>query len=196
VPEVSSGAVEIKAIAREAGHRTKMAVNSSQEGVDPVGSCVGQRGVRVQAVINELGGEKIDIIQYSEDPVVFIEAALAPAEGLKISLEEKKKKATVTVPDDQLSLAIGRGGQNVRLAAKLTQYKIDIKGESGKKALSVTGTEEFEVDTLKLPKRVRNVLVAANLITLDQLKEKGEEGLKAIEGIGPKALKEITEKIM
>lgn len=134
VPEVASGAVEIKAVAREAGARTKIAVTSTQDGVDPVGSCVGQKGVRVQAVIGEVAGEKIDIIQYNENPQKFIAAALAPAEGLKIKVAEKKKTATVTVANDQLSLAIGRGGQNVRLAAKLTGYKIDIKGEAVKKA--------------------------------------------------------------
>lgn len=195
VPEVASGAVEIKGIAREAGHRTKIAVNSTQEGVDPVGSCVGQRGVRVQAVINELGGEKIDIIQYSDNPQVFITASLAPAEGLKIEIDEDKKKATIIVPDDQLSLAIGRGGQNVRLAAKLTGYKIDIQGESGKKEISVTGEEEHEIDTLKLSSRVRNALIEADLTTIEALKEKSEAGLKEVKGIGPKAVKEILEKV-
>lgn len=195
VPEVASGAVEIKAIAREAGNRTKIAVDSTQEGVDPVGSCVGQRGVRVQAVINELGGEKIDIIQFSTDAKTFIAAALAPAEGIKITIDEKKKKASVTVPDDQLSLAIGRGGQNVRLAAKLTEFKIDIKGESGKKAISVTGEEEHEIDTLNLSSRVRNALVEAGLTTIESLKEKDEKELKEIKGLGAKAIIEIKEKL-
>lgn len=194
VPEVSSGAVEIKAIAREAGNRTKIAVNSTQEGVDPVGSCVGQRGVRVQAVINELGGEKIDIIQYSENIEAFIKSALAPAEGMKIILDDKKKTAMVTVPDDQLSLAIGRGGQNVRLAAKLTDYKIDIKGESGKKAISVTGDEEYEIDSLGLSSRVRNILVKAGLTTIDSLKNKDKKELQKLKGLGAKALTEINEK--
>lgn len=128
VPEVSSGAVEIRAIAREAGSRTKIAVYSTQSGVDPVGSCVGQKGVRVQAVISELEGEKIDIVQFSPDEEVFILAALSPAENLKIVVNEKKKAAVVEAPEDQLSLAIGRGGQNVRLATKLTGYRIDIQG--------------------------------------------------------------------
>lgn len=132
VPEVSSGAVEVKAIAREAGSRTKIAVYSKQSGVDPVGSCVGQKGVRVQAVINELAGEKIDIIQYADDPEKFILSALSPAENLKISIDEKKKTVLVTAPEDQLSLAIGKGGQNVRLASKLTGYKIDIQGKEEK----------------------------------------------------------------
>ncbi len=132
VPEVASGAVQLRVVAREAGGRTKVAVFSTQSGVDPVGSCVGQKGVRVQAVINELGGsEKVDIIQWSEDEKQFITAALAPAKELEVKLNEKKKSAEVLVPDDQLSLAIGRDGQNVRLAAKVTGWKIDIKGKAG-----------------------------------------------------------------
>jgi N utilization substance protein A len=133
VPEVSSGAVEIRVVAREPGSRSKVAVASKQSGVDPVGSCVGQKGVRVQAVIDELGGEKLDIIQYSQDPIKFITAALSPAENLKVTIDEKKKEAKVSAPEDQLSLAIGKEGQNVRLAAKLTGYKIDIIGPEGKK---------------------------------------------------------------
>ena len=128
VPEIQSGACDIKVIAREAGSRTKIAAFSSQDGVDPVGSLVGQKGVRVQAVISELGEEKIDIISYSDDPARFIAAALSPAKDIQVSLNEKDKIATVTVPQNQLSLAIGKGGQNVRLAAKLTGWKIDIEG--------------------------------------------------------------------
>lgn len=128
VPEIQSGAVEIKVVAREVGSRTKIAASSTQEGVDPVGSLVGQKGVRVQAVIGELGEEKIDIINYSDDPARFIAAALSPAKDIQVRLNEKDKIATVTVPQGQLSLAIGKGGQNVRLAAKLTGWKIDIVG--------------------------------------------------------------------
>lgn len=131
VPEVQSKAVEIKEIAREAGGRTKVAVISNQAGVDPVGSCVGQRGVRVQTVINEIGGfEKVDIVQWNSDAAKFIASALAPAKDLEVRINEKKKTAEVFAPDDQLSLAIGREGQNVRLAAKITGYKINIKGKS------------------------------------------------------------------
>lgn len=130
VPEIASGAVKIVAIAREAGVRTKIAVDSNQDGVDPVGSCVGQKGVRVQEVIKELSNEKIDIIQFSSDMRTFIQAALAPAEHLKVTIDEKAGVAKVTCPDDQLSLAIGRGGQNARLAAKLTNLKITIKAEN------------------------------------------------------------------
>ncbi|MBI2010156.1 MAG: transcription termination/antitermination protein NusA [Candidatus Chisholmbacteria bacterium] len=192
VPEVSSGAVEIKAIAREAGIRTKIAVDSTQEGVDPVGSCVGQKGIRVQAVIGELSGEKIDIIQYSKNLKDFIAAALAPAENLRIDVDEKKKKAQVVVPDDQLSLAIGRGGQNVRLAAKLTGFKINIKGETSKESLTVTGEEEFEIDSLKLSTRIRNALVANNVLSVAALRHRLDEKAE-LEGIGPKALKDIIK---
>lgn len=130
VPEVAQGSVELRVVTREAGGRTKVAVYSTQPGVDPVGSCVGQKGVRVQGVISELGGnEKVDIIQWSDDAKQFITAALAPAKDIEVILDEKKKSAEVLIPDDQLSLAIGRDGQNVRLAAKLTGWKIDIRGK-------------------------------------------------------------------
>ncbi|MBI2624284.1 transcription termination/antitermination protein NusA [Candidatus Parcubacteria bacterium] len=131
VPEVSSGAVEIRAVAREAGARSKIAVASNEEGVDPVGSCVGQKGTRVTTVISELSGEKIDIIQWSGDPEHFIAQALSPAKVSGVEVDEENHRATVTVPEDQLSLAIGKRGQNVRLAAKLTGWKIDIRGTGG-----------------------------------------------------------------
>jgi N utilization substance protein A len=123
--------VEVKAIAREAGSRSKIAVASVDDHVDPVGAMVGQRGVRVSTVTSELGGEKIDIIEYEEDPAAFIASALSPAEVLRVELNEADKKATVYVMHDQQSLAIGRGGQNVRLAAKLTGWSIDIVSEGG-----------------------------------------------------------------
>lgn len=128
VPEIFAGTVEIKSIAREAGSRTKIAVVSHEEGVDPVGSCVGQKGTRVQAVIDELGGEKIDIIEWSEDVSKFIAAAISPAKVISVDADEENRSAVVKVPSEQLSLAIGRQGQNVRLAAKLTNYKIDVVG--------------------------------------------------------------------
>ncbi|HIV87276.1 MAG TPA: transcription termination factor NusA [Candidatus Pygmaiobacter gallistercoris] len=132
VPEIFDGTVEIKAIAREAGMRTKMAVYSKDENVDPVGACIGTRGARVARIVEELGGEKIDIIRYSEDPVEFISAALSPATVVKVELlEGDTKNCRVTVPDHQLSLAIGNRGQNARLTARLTGYNIDIRPESG-----------------------------------------------------------------
>ena len=130
VPEIYDGTVEIRSIAREAGNRTKMAVWSDDENVDPIGACVGPRGQRVNAIVDELRGEKIDIIKYSEDPAEFIAAALAPADVVSVQLAAEGKSCRVVVPDDQLSLAIGKEGQNARLAARLTGYKIDIKPAS------------------------------------------------------------------
>jgi len=150
VPEVASGAVELRVVAREAGGRTKVAVFSKQPGVDPVGSCVGQKGVRVQGVIGELGGmEKVDIIQWGDDNKQFIMSSLAPAKDMEVTLDEEKKAAVVLVPDDQLSLAIGRDGQNVRLAAKLTGWKIDIRGKGLPAAVEEAKTEEPKVETVK-----------------------------------------------
>ncbi len=132
VPEIFDGTVEVKSISREAGSRTKIAVYSRDENVDAVGACIGPRGQRVGAIVSELGGEKIDIVEYSEDPVKFITAALSPSEVIKVETEnEEEKICKATVPDSQLSLAIGNKGQNVRLAAKLTGWKIDIRPESG-----------------------------------------------------------------
>ncbi len=131
VPEISAGTVEIKSIAREAGSRSKVAVASSDSHIDPVGSMVGQRGVRVSTVMSELGGEKIDIIEWSEKPEQFIEDSLSPAKVVKVTLDEAEHKAVVEVAEDQQSLAIGKGGQNVRLAAKLTGWKIDIRSVKG-----------------------------------------------------------------
>lgn len=127
VPEIGSGSVEVRSIAREAGVRTKMTVISSQQGVDPVGSCVGQKGVRVQAVTNELDGERVDIIPWTDDEKELIILALSPAEGLKVRLDKKVKIAKVSAPEDQLSMAIGKDGQNARLAAKLTGWKIEVE---------------------------------------------------------------------
>ncbi len=144
VPEISSGAVVIKSIAREAGSRTKIAVFSNEENIDPIGASVGQRGTRVQIIINELGGEKIDIVEYSEDPKEYISNALSPAKVLEIKILPKNK-ALAVVPEDQLSLAIGKNGQNVRLAAKLTGWKIDVRGpseESTEKEVDVKEEQE------------------------------------------------------
>ena len=128
-PEIQNGIVEIKSIAREAGARSKIAVFSKDDHIDPVGSCVGQKGTRVNTITQELGGEKIDIIPWSEDPKTFVSNSLSPAKVVSIEIDEKEHKATVEVANDQLSLAIGKGGQNVRLAAKLTGWRIDIQGD-------------------------------------------------------------------
>lgn len=154
VPEISSGSVEIKVISREAGVRTKMAVFSNQSGVDPVGSCVGQKGVRVQAVTNELGGERVDIIPYTENERDLIKAALSPAENLSVSLDKENKIARVKAPEDQLSLAIGRDGQNARLAAKLTGWKIEIKEAASKGKKDDESEEKSEQEnTEEKPKK-------------------------------------------
>ena len=130
VPEIYDGTVEVMTIAREAGDRAKVAVRSRDKNIDPVGTCVGPRGQRVQAIVNELNGENMDIIEWNEDPVVFIQNALSPAQVLKVDFNEEAHACIVVVPDNQLSLAIGKRGQNARLAARLTTYKIDIKSES------------------------------------------------------------------
>ena len=151
VPEVSSGQVQIKSIAREAGSRAKIAVFSEVEGIDPIGSMVGQKGTRVMAVINELGGEKIDIIEYSEEPEKYIANSLSPAKVLEVK-RLPKNKALAIVPEDQLSLAIGKEGQNVRLAAKLTGWKVDIRTETEIKKEKPEAKKEKEVKKTKTTK--------------------------------------------
>jgi len=195
VPEVSAGSVVIKGVAREPGSRSKVAVESTQPGVDPVGSCVGQKGVRVQAVINELNNEKIDIIQYSEDKDKYIKSALAPAEGLEIKYDKNTGETIVTVPADQLSLAIGRGGQNVKLAAKLTQTKLRIISEETKdieSGIVVTGSEELEIDQLGLDTKTRNILVEAELTHIEDLTS---DKLDSVKGLGPKTLEKIKAQL-
>lgn len=130
IPEIYEGVIEIKSVSRDAGYRSKVAVYSPDENIDPVGSCVGQKGVRIQNVINELNGEKIDVIEWNEDPSIYISSALLPAKILAVDIKQEERFAQVIVPDDQLSLAIGKSGQNARLAAKLTNWKIDIKSET------------------------------------------------------------------
>ena len=130
IPEIYEGVIEIKSVSRDPGHRSKVAVYSPDPNIDPVGSCVGQKGIRIQNVINELNGEKIDVIEWNEDPSIYISSALLPAKILAVDIKENEKFAQVIVPDDQLSLAIGKSGQNARLAAKLTNWKIDIKSET------------------------------------------------------------------
>jgi len=147
VPEISSNSVEIKAIAREPGVRTKVAVFSTQTGVDPVGSCVGQKGVRVQAVTNEIGGERVDVIPWSDDVAELIKSSLSPAEGIAVTLDKEMKIAKVTAPEDQLSMAIGKDGQNVRLTAKLTGWRIEVEGNGQATLNPVEETPKVEVPT-------------------------------------------------
>ena len=145
VPEIYDGIVEIKSIAREAGDRSKISVYAHDPEVDAVGACVGTKGARVQAIVNELNGEKIDIVEWSEDPVVFVANALSPSKVLDVIVNEEEKSTTVIVPDYQLSLAIGKRGQNARLAAKLTGWKIDIKSESDARELGIYPNENSPI---------------------------------------------------
>ena len=142
IPEIYEGVIEIKSVSRDPGLRSKVAVYSPNENIDPVGSCVGQKGIRIQNVINELHGEKIDVIEWNADPSIFIASALLPAQIMAVDIKEEEKFAQVIVPDDQLSLAIGKAGQNARLAAKLTNWKIDIKSESQFREMLTKKAEE------------------------------------------------------
>jgi N utilization substance protein A len=224
VPEIFNGTVEIKGIAREAGSRSKVAVAALQEGVDPVGACVGMRGVRIQNIVNELSGEKIDVVEWSPDTNAFIANALSPAKVVNVTLGEgsNSKTATVVVPDKQLSLAIGKEGQNARLAAKLTGWRIDIKSVSEmaeealrkEEAARIAAERAAEdllaaaeaillqkakaLETLDLSRRVYNSLTKAGITDLKQLLEKlnqGDEEMLALPGIGPKSLTEVKENL-
>ncbi len=213
IPELVSGSIEIKGIAREAGSRSKVAVSSNVEGVDPIGSCVGQKGVRINAIMNELKmgdrEEKVDIILWDEDIAGFIANSLSPAQTVSVEIvDEDARLAKVIVPDEQLSLAIGKDGQNVRLAAKLTGWKIDIQGETVKveskyhepedegstaqndsKEKSKMSENDTAIDSLGLSKRVLKALEAAGIKTVKDLK--GYKNKTEIAGIGPKAAEEI-----
>lgn len=174
IPEVSNGLVEIKAVAREAGSRSKVAVSATSENVDPIGSCVGQRGSRIQTIISELGGEKIDIIEYDEDLAKFIGHALSPAKILSVEINNEEKKAVVKVAEDQLSLAIGREGQNVRLAARLTGYKLDIVGERAEKVK----VEEVKVKEIKTEEAVEPVAVVETATESEAEKPEAEKKIE------------------
>ena len=144
IPEIYEGVIEIKSVSRDPGYRSKVAVYSPDPNIDPVGSCVGQKGVRIQNVINELNGEKIDVIEWNEDPSIYIASSLLPAKILAVDIKQEEKFAQVIVPDDQLSLAIGKSGQNARLAAKLTNWKIDIKSETQFREMLMNAQKETE----------------------------------------------------
>ena len=153
--------IEIKSISRDPGKRCKVAVYSQNENIDPVGSCVGQKGIRIQNIINELSGEKIDVIEWNEDPSTYIAEALLPAKVMAVDIKDEERFAQVIVPDDQLSLAIGKAGQNARLAAKLTNWKIDIKSESQFREmiqeLQANGEEKEEAESEEVADDVANV---------------------------------------
>jgi transcription termination/antitermination protein NusA len=200
VPEIYDGTVVIRAIAREAGERTKIAVMSKDKDVDAVGACVGMKGMRVQSIIRELRGEKIDIIEYHEDPVTFAEKALQPAKVSRVTvLDTGEKHLEVVVDDTQLSLAIGKKGQNVRLAAKLLGWKIDIKSEEEKRqeveqqmSALVTQTATPLENVTGLGEGLVEKLKAAGIGTVESLADMTPEQLEAIEGIGPKTVEKIS----
>jgi N utilization substance protein A len=200
VPEIYDNTVVIRAIAREAGERTKIAVMSKDKDVDPVGACVGMKGMRVQSIIRELRGEKIDIIEYHEDPVTFAEKALQPAKVSRVTvLEGQEKHLEVIVDDSQLSLAIGKKGQNVRLAAKLLGWKIDIKSEEEKRQeveaqMSQVMTQQTTpLDNVPdLEPGIIEKLVAAGITTVEQVADMTPEQLEEIPGVGPKTVEKIS----
>ncbi len=205
VPEISEGMVEIMGIVREPNGRTKIAVRTNDRDVDAVGACVGMRGMRVQAIVQELRGEKIDIVEYSEDPEVFIRNALSPAKISRIIRNQDDKHMTIIVADDQMSLAIGKKGQNVRLAAKLVKLKIDIQGQSDtpnaldasgllsptkKKASKINFLEEVK-NAKGLGEKITAILFEGNVVTFDNVLEQELKGLTTLPGIGPKKAEAI-----
>ncbi len=203
VPEIYDGTVIIRAIAREAGERTKIAVMSRDKDVDPVGACVGMKGMRVQSIIRELRGEKIDIIEFSEEVTTFAEKALQPAKVSRVSITDLgEKQLEVIVDDTQLSLAIGKKGQNVRLAAKLLGWKIDIKSEEEKRqeveqqmqAMQGAATTPIEQIT-ELGDGVMEKLIAAGITTVEQLADMTEEELGEVQGIGEKSVEKIATAV-
>ena len=210
VPEISEGMVEIMGIVREPNGRTKIAVRTNDRDIDAVGACVGMRGMRVQSIVQELRGEKIDIVEYSEDAETYIKNALSPAKISRIILNREEKQMTIIVAEDQMSLAIGKKGQNVRLAAKLVKWKLDIKGpsealEMGEQPNFLVSNKESDVDFLEdikntkgLGEKVMTILFNNNIVTFTEALSKGAKGLVELAGIGPKkatGLIELAEKI-
>jgi transcription termination/antitermination protein NusA len=197
VPEIYDGIIEIKAVARDPGSRAKIAVISRDSGIDPVGACVGMRGSRVQAVVGELQGEKIDIVPWSPDPATFVVNALAPAEVAKVVMDEEQRRIEVVVPDDQLSLAIGRRGQNVRLASQLTGWDIDILTEAEE---SERRTEEFRnrsqmfIDALDIDDVIAHLLVTEGFTALEEVAYVPVEDLADIEGFDAEVAAELQER--
>jgi len=197
VPEIYDGIIEIKGIAREAGDRTKIAVYSNDKRIDAVGACVGMKGVRIQSIVRELNDEKIDIINWSSEPEIFIARALSPAKPVKVIIDEANKKSVVVIPDHQISLAIGKGGQNKRLASKLSGYEIDTIKESDYFEMMAEETEEeIELSDLEeLSSSVVNKLISSGYETIDDLLAATKEDLLKIHGIGPKTVEQIFEII-
>lgn len=201
IPEVYNGTVEIKAVAREAGSRSKVAVAAKQQGIDPVGCCVGLRGIRIQNIVSELNGEKIDVVAWSNEPAVFIANALSPAQVVRVELNEAQKTATVVIPDKQLSLAIGREGQNVRLAVRLTGWRIDIKSASvadeERARLAELKAEEEQAKEEATEEKPQEVLEESPEEIIEETQEAPEEEAKEeVEEIEPEAVEENLEDII
>ncbi len=211
VPEISEGMVEIMGVVREPNGRTKISVRTNDREIDAVGACVGMRGMRVQSIVQELRGEKIDIVEFSEDPETYIKNALSPAKVSRIIMNPDEKQMTIIVAEDQMSLAIGKKGQNVRLAAKLVRWKVDIKGPSEAMDLGVQhpflapskiSTVDF-LDDVKnakgLGEKVMTILFNGDLVTYEEVLKRGVKGLTRLPGIGPKkaeALFRLSEEYM
>ena len=192
VPEIAESIVEIKAVAREAGARSKISVYSTDPRVDAVGSCVGMKGSRVQSIVRELGGERIDIVPWSQDPTVFVSRALSPARVMDVRVVEVEKRMVVIVADDQLSLAIGKGGQNARLAARLTGWKIDLVAKSEeKKRQDLARASRVEVEKLALGEATTQKLISAGIETVQELANAPLEKLTEIPGIGEKTAEKL-----
>ena len=193
VPEINTGVIEIKNIVREAGSRSMIAVNSNQEGIAAVGACVGLRGLRIQNVVNELLGEKIDVIEWSEDPVEFIIKSLSPSDVETVKLNASDKSAQVIVPETQLSLAIGKDGQNVRLAAKLCGWKVDIQSDSTKEISTDDSGTELSKNGIDI--NTEEILKVAGVAKVDQIKKMDDKELLEISGMTEKRLKEVRSQI-
>ena len=201
VPEVYNGAVEIVAISREAGFRSKVAVRATQQGVDPVGSCVGLRGVRIQSIVNELQGEKIDVVEWSNDPAKFVANSLSPSQVMRVELDEDSQSAVAIVPDRMLSLAIGREGQNARLAARLTGWNVDIRSsvdaDARDRAIAATvpvGVES-ELELLGLSTRTLNILTNAGFATVGEIAQLSKDDLLSLKSFGQKSYDEVSERL-
>lgn len=193
IPEIYEGLIEIKSVSRDAGNRCKVAVYSPNENIDPVGSCVGQKGIRIQNIINELNGEKIDVIEWNEDPSIYISSALLPARVMAVDIKEEEHFAQVIVPDDQLSLAIGKAGQNARLAARLTNWKIDIKSETQFREMIAKMQNEEIQDSETVEETIEEVVPELDSVNEVENVENTEEVEEAPKKRGRKKKEEIVE---
>lgn len=193
VPEIYDGIVEIKSVARDPGERAKIAVESIDRRIDAVGACVGMKGVRIQAIVRELNNEKIDIINYSSEPEIFISRALTPAKPIKIIVNEDEKMAVAIIRDDEISLAIGKGGQNLRLASELTGYQIEPLRESEYEKETTTPEYVSVEDILELSEGIKRKLIDSDILYAHEILEQGKEKLVKISGIGEKSADKIIE---